>query len=361
MGDVHHSETSEAWRRSRELFDLVRKKKGSVLHLSAGEHPVFKARGILHEMSEYPVWTVRDIEDLVLPMLTPEQRQDFAMQKDVELAYRAADGGHVRFNLYTKHNGIGLACRIISVGIPSFKELGNADILEKIASYDQGLIIVTGAPNSGKTTTLASFIDHINTHRRQSIVTLENTIEFFHARKSSLIEQRQVGLHTKDFLSGIRSALRSDMDVLLIDEVDSSQTMTAALEAAESQLVFMAYSAFGGAAWTIRKILGSLPQEQEELSLDQLSRSLRAVIWQHLLPREHGEGRRPVMEIMLNKDKIAALLRQRAFSDIHQEIERDHEMRTMKQSASALGESVDMTSELIEIAEFGAKLLAFAL
>jgi twitching motility protein PilT len=361
MDSSNQSKTNKARIRSKELFALVRKKKASVLHLSAGEHPMFKAHGKLHKLSEYPVWTVKDIEDLFFPMLTTEQRQDFETKKEVEVALRAADGKYIRINLYTKHNGIGVACRIISDGIPSFKELGNEDTLKKIASYDRGLIIVTGEANSGKTTTLASFINYINTHFRKSIVTLESPIEFFHEGKFSLIDQRQVGLHTRDFLSGIRSAMRSDMDVILLDEIDSPQTVVVALEAAESQLVLVSYSSFGGSAWAILKTLSSLPPEQQELFLDQLSRSLRAVIWQHLIPRENGEGPVPIMEIMLNKEKIAELIRKRAFHKIHQEIERDDEMQTMGQSVSKIKTAVHFTKEVINIAEFGAKLLAFAL
>ena len=344
MSNSQHSPIGKSGTKIEALFVLARKKKASDLYLTAGEHPVLKVHGKLVRLAEYPVIKRGYLEDLFDSVLTAEQQQDFESRMELELTYITEAAGNIQIILYATEDGIGAACRLIPTKIPSFEKIGAADSLKKIVSFDRGLVLITGKSNSSKTITLASIVDHINTHSKKSIVTIEDPVLFAHKSKSSLIFQREVGLHARDYASGIRTAMRSDMDVIFFTEIDGPESLTMAMNAAESHLVLTTSISFGGAGWAIRKLFDFFPDDRQEYVQTHLSRVLRALIWQHLIPLEGHEGTKIAMEIMFNNEKIAAFIQKNELHKVHGEIQKGSEgMQTIHASVSHMeGIAVDI-------------------
>ena len=321
-----------------EIFVLARQKKASDLYMAAGDHPVLKIHGKLERLTEYPLLKESTLEDIFYSVLTDKQREDFESRMALELTFMTEAAGTIQIIVYATENGIGAACRLIPSEIPSFRQIGPVDSLKKIPAFDQGLVLITGKTNCAKATTLASIIDYINIHLKKSILTIEDPIRFAHKSKSSLIFQRELGLHTPDYAGGIRTAMRSDMDVIFFTEIDGPETLSMAMNAAESHLVLTTSISFGGSGWAIRKLFDFFPQDRQEYVRTHLSRVLRALIWQHLVPLEGHKGTKVAMEIMFNNEKIAALIKKNELHKVHDEIRKGADgMQTMHKSLSAIG------------------------
>ncbi len=361
MSNSQHLPVGKSGSKIEGLFILARQKKASDIYLSAGEHPVLKVHGKLERLTEYGVIKETRIEDLVYAVLTPKQQQDFESRMELELTYTTEATGNIQIILFATQDGIGVACRLIPTTIPSFKKIGPVDSLKKITSFHRGLILITGKSNSGKSTTMASIIDYINTHSKKSIVTIEDPIHFTHKSKSSLVFQREIGLQARDYADSIRTAMRSDMDVILLSEIEGPETLAMAMNAAESHLVLCASTSFGGAAWAIRKLFSYFPDDRQDLVQVHLSRVLRALIWQHMIPLKGHKGRKTAMEIMFNNEKIAALIRNNELYKVNDEIQKGSEegMQTMEKSVSEMGEITGVMGTVLNVAEIGVELLAF--
>lgn len=226
---------------------------------------------------------------------------------------------------------------MIPFEIPSLDEIGPIESLVKIPSFDRGLILITGKANCAKATTIASIIGHINTNLNKSIITIEDPIRFAHKSKSSLIFQREVGLHVKNYAGGIQTAMRGDMDVIYFTEIDGPETLAMAMTAAESHLVLTTSISFGSVAWAIRKLFEFFPSDRREYVRTHLSRVLRALIWQHVIPVEGHTDTKIAMEIMFNNEKIAALIQNDELHKVHGEIQKGSEgMQTMHSSLSKM-------------------------
>ena len=339
MSNSQHLPVGKSGTKIETLFVLARQKKASDIYLAAGNHPVLKVHGKLERLTEYPEIKGSELEDLSYSVLTTKQQQDFESRMELELTYITEAAGNIQIILYATEDGIGAACRLIPTKIPSFKEIGPVDSLKRIASFDRGLVLITGKSNSAKATTIASIIDYINTRLKKSIVTIEDPIRFAHKSKSSLIFQREVGLHVQDYAGGIRTAMRSDMDVIFFTEINGPESLTMAMNAAESHLVLTTSISFGGAGWAIRKLFDFFPYDRQEYVRTHLSRVLRALIWQHLIPLEGHKGTRIAMEIMFNNEKIAALIQKNELHKVHGEIQKGSEgMQTMHKSLSTMGD-----------------------
>jgi twitching motility protein PilT len=315
----------------------------------------------LERLTDYPALKQKAVEDLVNPILTPQQQQDLEGQLDLELMHRTKAAGNTRIVLYVTQDGLAAACRLLPAKAPSFKQLGPADSLKKIAALDRGLVLIAGESNSGKTTTMAALIDYINTHFQKSIVTVEKTVQFTHKSKSSLIVQREIGASARDYAGSIRTAMRSDMDVLFLDDLSAEpEAAELALDAAESHLVLATHRSFGGAGWLVRRIFELFPADQQDFVQTQLARVLRATIWQHLLPLQDGSGSKIAMELMLSTEKIAALIRSNELHKIHAEIEKGGEsgMQTIGESVEKASEGVELVTEVIDLAKLAAPLVA---
>ena len=357
MEKSEHLPFGKSGSKIEELFVSARQKQASDLYMAVGERPVLKIHGNLKRLTEYPVLKGERLNKFFDSVLSPRQKNHFEKHREIEITFATEAAGTIQIIVYTTESGIGAACRLIPFEVPPLAELGPIDSLEKIPAFERGMVLITGKANCAKGTTIASIIDYINTHSQKSIVTIEDPIRFAHSSKSSMIFQREVGLHLDDYAAGIRTAMRSDMDVIYFTEIDGPETLTMAMTAAESHLVLTTSISFGSVAWAIRKLFEYFPSDRHEYVRMHLSRVLRALIWQHLIPVEGHTDTKIGMEIMFNNEKIAALIQKNELHKVHGEIEKGSEgMQTMRHSLSSMGEvAVDIWKMMV--AEIGTALL----
>jgi len=341
-----------------DLFTTARQMEATDIYLSDSP-PIFKVHGLLKEGQGYPVLLPKDMEKMLIPLLSDKQQVEFENRLDLEFSLPSMDRGTTRINLFETQDGMGAACRLLPLDAPAFEQLGPVASLTKIASFPKGLVLITGETGSGKTTTAASITNYINTNFRKYIVSIADPIEFVHKNISSIVEQREVGLHSTSFATGLHSAMRSNADVIILSELNDPETISFALETAESHLVLATCNVFGGAPWTIKNLLSYFTPDQQEFVRTQLARTVRAMVWQHLLPEKDHKGLHPVMEIMLNTKKISQLIRDNEIHKVNGEIEKggSQGMQTMKQSVLSkrkLLHSAAVLTDFIEIASLAA-------
>ena len=288
-----------------DLLKIAIEMEASDLHLKAGNHPQVRVAGELVVLEKLPRLSVDDTENLAAEMMGEVQRARLQEDFDIDLAYSLPGFGRFRGSIYYQRSSIAIALRIIHFEIKSLKDLLLPDVLEKICGYSRGLVLVTGTTGSGKTTTLASMIDLINSSRRDNIITIEDPIEYLHRDKKSTISQREVGWDVKSFARGLRAALREDPDIILVGEMRDVETIETALTAAETGHLVLSTLHTLDAPETINRVVGVFPPHQQRQIRIQLASILRAVISQRLIPRKDGVGRVPAVEVMINTPYIA--------------------------------------------------------
>jgi twitching motility protein PilT len=272
----------------------------SDLHLKVGCQPMMRVRGSLAPASEMPKLTHEDVVEMSAAVMSASQRQKFKDAQEVDLAYSVPGLGRFRCNVFQQRGTIGLVLRVIPVKIQTIDELQLPPILKKVADEERGLVLVTGTTGSGKSTTLAAMIDHINKTRSAHVMTVEDPIEFLHRDQLSIINQREVAVDTRSFAQALRSALRQDPDVILVGEMRDFETIETGLLAAETgHLVFSTLHTLD-ATETINRIIAVFPPHQQKQVRLQLASVLKAVISQRLLPRQDGQGRAPAVEVMIS-------------------------------------------------------------
>ena len=247
------------------------------------------------------------MEDLVEEIMTKEQYTDFNKGRDIDFSYDSEDGRY-RANLFRKISGPGAVFRVIPPSIPSLKELNLPPAVENMLHAHQGMILVTGATGTGKTTTLAAMINWLNENRRYNIITLEDPVEFIHDSKQSLIIQRSVGTHVPTFADGLHAALREDPDVILVGELRDPETITMAMEAAETGHLVLGTLHTTSATKTLDRIIDALPGEQKALASTFLSQHLKGVVSQILVRTADGRSRKAIVEILINTPGISNLI-----------------------------------------------------
>ncbi|HYU58893.1 MAG TPA: PilT/PilU family type 4a pilus ATPase [Actinomycetota bacterium] len=284
----------------RALFDL----RGSDLHLKAGAPPLVRVDGLLAPLEGEPVVTAEETEE-VLRAIVPAGRWDrFERNHEADFAYQISDLARFRVNAFSQREAVSLVFRLVRVGSPSFEELGLPPVIRQLAVQPRGLVLLTGPTGTGKTTTLAAMIDHINATRRCHILTIEDPIEVIHIDRMASVNQREVGVDTESFVSAMRTAMRQDPDVILIGEMRDMETVQAALAAAETgHLVFSTLHTID-AAETVNRIVDFFPPYQQQQIRVTLSGALRGIVCQRLLPRAGG-GRAPAVEVMVNNGRTA--------------------------------------------------------
>ena len=295
----------------RVLLQEVVERKASDLHLTVGIPPVFRIYGRLTLAGKYRPLRPPDTEHLAHSLLGEERWQRFLKEREADFSLGLPDLGRFRINAYFQRGSIGLAIRALSYVIPSMEELHlPKEVLQKLALLPRGLILVTGPTGSGKSTTLASMIDYINENRSCHIITIEDPIEYLHAHKKSIINQREVGADTPSFESALVHALREDPDVILVGEMRNLETIATALTAAETGHLVMATLHTNNAPQTIDRIVDVFPPHQQTQIRIQLAGALQGVVSQQLLPLSGGNGRIPAIEIMIANNAIRNLIRE---------------------------------------------------
>jgi len=283
----------------------------SDVHLKLGQPPVVRLDGDLEQMADCPPFGEADLEAVLdeVTAVTPRRRQLFDESGDLDLAFSHPTLPRFRVNGFRQRGAISFAFRVIPSEIPTFDSLHLPKGVARLAEERRGLVLVTGPTGSGKTTTLASMIDHINRSRRQHIVTIEDPIEILHPDRGCIVNQREVGLDTVSFEQALRRVLRQDPDVILIGELRDTETAHTALQAAESgHLVFSTLHTID-AAETIGRMIEFFPPAKQQQIRSILAGTLRGVISQRLLPKIEG-GRIPSIEVMVSNSRIQDLIRE---------------------------------------------------
>lgn len=290
------------------LFETV-KKGASDVHLKHGVRPVIRHHGELEVLSkEMERLTGDKIREMAYSIMSKEQREIFEKFHEVDMGYGVSGLGRFRVNIFKQRGTMRMVIRPIPMEVPSFNQLHLPKILEVIAGYERGLVLVTGVTGSGKSTTMASIIDYINSTKRKHIITIEDPIEYIIADKKSIVSQRELGADTTGFKAALRAALRQDPDVILVGEIRDKETMDVALLAAETGHLVISTLHTADARETINRILVYYePHEQFQVRV-QMSTVLRAVISQRLATKKDGQGVIPAMEIMLNTNRIRDMI-----------------------------------------------------
>ena len=275
----------------------------SDLHIKAGSPPVVRVDGDLHLLDE-PVLSPEDTKDSAASIMTDKQIRRFSEHNEIDFAYSAPTIGRFRVNVYRQRGSISVAMRQVATQIPSFEDLHLPEIIKRLALEPRGLLLVTGTTGSGKTTTLAAMIDHINHTLRRHIVTIEDPIEVLHKDRKAIINQREIGLDTESYASALKYVLRQDPDDILIGEMRDIETVSAALTAAQTGHFVMSTLHTIDATETINRIIDFFPLHQQKQVRIMLAGTLRGIISQRLLPRADGQGRVPAIEVMVMTSRI---------------------------------------------------------
>jgi twitching motility protein PilT len=292
-----------------ELLIQTKERGGSDLHLSAGSPAMLRLHGELMPLESQAL--ARDqVHTMIYEILNDEQRRLFEEHRDLDFAIEIEDVARFRVNVFNQRYGEGAVFRVIPTQIRSFQELGLPEVVQTLALRENGLVLVTGPTGSGKSTTLAAMIDFINSTQKKHIITLEDPIEFVHRSKGCLVNQREVGSHTRSFASALRAALREDPDVILVGEMRDLETISLALTAAETGHLVFATLHTKSAPKTIDRVIDAFPPAQQQQVRVQLAEALQGVISQVLLPTKDRKGRVAALEIMVATVAIRNLIRE---------------------------------------------------
>ena len=270
----------------------------SDLHLRAGSYPVIRVTGELKPLSGVTPLTQDETLEMAFSMMSNRQKQHFKEAFEVDIGYGVAGLGRFRVNIFQQRNSIGIVARVISDSIRGFAELGLPPILTNIANENRGLILVTGTTGSGKSTTLAAIVDHINQSRNCHIVTVEDPIEFLHKDKAGFVTQREVDVDTRSFAEALRGSLRQDPDVILVGEMRDLETIETAIVAAETGHLVLSTLHTIDTAETLTRIISAFPPYQQKSIRIQLAGLLKAVVSQRLMKSSKGNSRIPAIEVL---------------------------------------------------------------
>jgi len=282
-----------------ELLKVTFEKRASDLHVKVGVPPILRIDGRLTPIETEKRLTQEDALGIALGIMNPTQKAKFKEHNELDMAYAVPGLGRFRVNVFQQRGSVGMVFRMVPAKILSFEDLVMPTVLQKVASEQRGLILVTGTTGSGKSTTLAAMIDYINTSRTANIITIEDPIEFLHRDKKSIVNQREIGSDTFSFSDALRSALRQDPDVILVGEMRDFETISTALTAAETGHLVLSTLHTLDAAETINRIITVFPPYQQKQVRMQLASVIKGIISQRLVAKADGTGRVPAVEVML--------------------------------------------------------------
>ena len=298
-----------------DLLILTKERGASDLHLAAGAAPTLRMNGKLVRLDGAEPLTREGLHILLYDILTDEQKARFEAAHDLDFSLELANVGRFRINAFMQRLGEGIVLRLIPSKIKTLDDLGMPPVLKDLAMKDRGLVLVTGPTGSGKSTTLAAMVDHMNQQRADHIITIEDPIEFVHQPKKCNINQREVGPHTQSFGAALRSALREDPDVILVGEMRDLETISQAITAAETGHLVLSTLHTNSAAQTISRVVDVFPPHQQEQIRVQLADALLGVVAQTLIPTLDGKDRVAAVEVMVATPAIRNMVRE---NKIHQ-------------------------------------------
>ncbi len=294
-----------------DILKVAGERKASDVHLKVGAHPIIRVDGALVPLVEFKRLMQEDTIAMAFSMMSTGQKERFKQFLEIDIAYSVPGLGRFRCAIFQQRGSVGLVLRLIPARILTIKELLLPPVLERIALEERGLVLVTGTTGSGKSTTLAAMIDHINANRNCHVVTIEDPIEFLHRDKKSIINQREVDVDTRSFSVAMRSALRQDPDVILVGEMRDFETIETALLAAETGHLVLSTLHTLDATETINRIITVFPPHQQKQIRIQLAAVLKSVISMRLLPRADGLGRVPAVEVLISTAYIRDCIEQK--------------------------------------------------
>ena len=324
-----------------KLMGTVIEEDGSDIHLSSGVHPIIRVDDALIPLNSHKELTNEDTQGLIKALLREDQFEQFLENKEIDFSYKFKNKARFRGNGYFQQGTIGIALRYIPGDIKTIDDLNLPAILKNFVEQKQGFFLVVGPVGQGKTTTLAAMVDLINNTRSEHIMTIEDPIEYMFENKKSVINQREVGIDTENFHSGLTSSLREDVDVIMLGEMRDLPTISAAVTAAETGHLVFSTLHTNNAAQTIDRIIDSFhPEQQGQIRL-QLSATLTGIFSQRLVPRISG-GMIPAYELLINNTAVSNLIRE----------SRTHEIQSVIETGSELG-MIDMNRSLADLVRRG--------
>ena len=320
-----------------DLLILTAKQGASDLHLAVGRRPTLRVDGVLIQLQHETILTPEDAQGLILGLLTPEQREKFMSDKQLDFSFSLEDKARFRANAYYQRGYMAAALRLINSKIRTIEELNLPSILHEFTKLSQGFVLMVGPAGHGKSTTLAALVDEINHARTEHIITIEDPVEYLFFQDKSIISQREVRTDTLSFHSALRTVLRQDPDVIMIGEMRDPVSIATAMTAAETGHLVFSTLHTNSAAQTIDRIIDSFPAEQQGQVTSQLAATLVAIVSERLIPKING-GRVPAVEIMIVNSAMRNLIRERKSYQIDLVIETSVQegMMTLNRSLSNL-------------------------
>ncbi len=309
-----------------DLFRLMVEQKASDLHVTSGAPPYLRIHGEMSPVN-YRQLTNQDVQNLIFEILTEKQKKAFIEKWELDFAYVVEGLGRFRCNIFMQRKGLGAVFRTIPEKIKTAQELNLPQTIIDMVDADRGLILVTGPTGSGKSTTLAAMIHHINATRECHILTVEDPIEFVHPNLKSLVNQREVGSHTKTFANALKAALREDPDIILVGELRDHETISLALTAAETGHLVFGTLHTNSAVKTMDRIIDVFPGEQQSQIRTMLAESLRGIVAQSLFTRADKMGRVAAFEILKGTKAVSNLIREG----------KNHQIPSIMQTSAAMG------------------------
>ena len=308
----------------------------SDVHLAVGVPPMLRLYGDLMPI-KFRELRAGELDGYITEILTSAQNEHFNKGNDLDFSYVSSEGGRFRVNVFRKDTGVGATFRSIPTSVPTLEKLALPPVVTKLCDYHQGMVLVTGSTGTGKSTTLAAMIDHLNQTRKLNIISLEDPIEFVHPSKQSQVIQRELGTHIPSFAEGVRAAMREDPDVILVGELRDAETISMAMTAAETGHLVLGTLHTTGAVKTIDRIIDALPVEERDQTKSFLAQSLLAVVTQVLVKTADGHGRKAICEVLMMTKAIAKLIQTDQTHQILSQLQmgRDQGMQVLDQALLA--------------------------
>ncbi|MBI5894202.1 MAG: type IV pilus twitching motility protein PilT [Deltaproteobacteria bacterium] len=322
------------------VLNLAVKEKASDVHFKAGLPPVLRIHGGLVPVAKTERLAPDEIAKIAMRILNEPQKEVYKKAHQVDLAYSVPGLGRFRVNVFQQRGATGIVLRVIPMTVHSFEDLHLPEVIKKVATEQRGLVLVTGITGSGKSTTLATMVDYINTNTTAHVITVEDPIEFLHRDKKCIINQRELGTDTNSFSESLRGALRQDPDVIMVGEMRDLETIEIAMTAAETGHLVLSTLHTIDAAETVNRIVSVFPPYQQKQIRIQLAGVIKAIVSQRLMPTKDGKGRVPAVEVMVSTGRIRECIEDKdKTKDIHDAISKGfttYGMQTFDQSILSL-------------------------